>query len=33
VPATVLIKTGSRTLLGYLFAPILRARFLALREQ
>jgi len=33
VPATVLIETGSRTLLGYLFAPILRARFLALREQ
>jgi HlyD family type I secretion membrane fusion protein len=33
VPATVLIRTGSRTLLGYLFAPILRARFLALREQ
>jgi len=33
VPATVLIKTGRRTLIGYLFAPILRARFLALREQ
>jgi HlyD family secretion protein/epimerase transport system membrane fusion protein len=33
VPATVLIKTGSRTLLGYLFEPILRARFLAFREQ
>jgi HlyD family type I secretion membrane fusion protein len=33
VPATVLIKTGSRTLLGYLSAPILRARFQALREQ
>jgi len=33
VPATVLIKTGQRTLLGYLFAPIQRARFRALREQ
>ena len=33
VPATVLIKTGSRTLLGYLFEPILRAHFRALREQ
>jgi multidrug efflux pump subunit AcrA (membrane-fusion protein) len=33
VPATVLIKTGSRTLMGYLFAPILRAHFRALREQ
>jgi len=33
VPATVLIKTGHRTLLGYLFAPIERARFRALREQ
>jgi HlyD family type I secretion membrane fusion protein len=32
VPATVMIKTGSRTMLGYLFAPILRARFNALRE-
>jgi HlyD family type I secretion membrane fusion protein len=32
VPATVLIKTGSRTLLGYLFEPILRAHFRALRE-
>ncbi len=33
VPATVLIKTGSRTLLGYLFEPIVRAHFRALREQ
>lgn len=33
VPATVLIKTGRRTMLGYLFAPIERARFQALREQ
>jgi HlyD family type I secretion membrane fusion protein len=33
VPATVLIKTGSRTMLGYLFEPILRAHFRALREQ
>jgi HlyD family type I secretion membrane fusion protein len=33
VPATVLIKTGSRTLLGYLFEPIRRAHFRALREQ
>ena len=33
VPTTVLIKTGRRTLIGYLFAPILRARFVALREQ
>lgn len=33
VPATVLIKTGSRTLFGYLFEPILRAHFRALREQ
>ena len=33
VPATVLIKTGSRTLLGYLTAPIQRAQFRALREQ
>jgi HlyD family type I secretion membrane fusion protein len=32
VPATVLIKTGRRTLLAYLFAPILRARFNAIRE-
>jgi HlyD family type I secretion membrane fusion protein len=32
VPATVMIKTGSRTMLGYLFAPILRARFNAIRE-
>ena len=32
VPATVLIKTGRRTLIGYLFAPILRARFNAVRE-
>ena len=32
VPATVMIKTGQRTVLGYLFAPILRARFRALRE-
>lgn len=32
VPATVLIKTGRRTLIGYLFAPILRARFNAIRE-
>jgi HlyD family type I secretion membrane fusion protein len=31
-PATVLIKTGRRTLIGYLFAPILRARFNAVRE-
>lgn len=33
VPATVLIKTGSRTMLGYLFEPIPRARYKALREQ
>jgi HlyD family type I secretion membrane fusion protein len=33
VPATVLIKTGSRTLIGYLTAPIQRAKFRALREQ
>jgi HlyD family type I secretion membrane fusion protein len=33
VPATVMIKTGRRTMLGYLFAPILRARFNAMREQ
>lgn len=33
VPATVLIKTGRRTLLGYLFAPIQRAGFGAFREQ
>ena len=33
VPATVMIKTGQRTVLGYLFAPILRARYRALREQ
>jgi HlyD family type I secretion membrane fusion protein len=33
VPATVMIKTGQRTVLGYLFAPILRARFTALREK
>jgi multidrug efflux pump subunit AcrA (membrane-fusion protein) len=33
VPATVLIKTGRRTMLGYLFAPILRARFNAMRER
>jgi HlyD family type I secretion membrane fusion protein len=33
VPATVLIKTGSRTMLGYLFEPILRARYKAFREQ
>ena len=33
VPATVMIKTGERTVLGYLFAPILRARFNALREK
>jgi hypothetical protein len=33
VPATVLIRTGSRTLLGYLFEPILRAHFRALREE
>ena len=32
VPATVLIKTGRRTLIGYLFEPILRARFNAVRE-
>jgi HlyD family type I secretion membrane fusion protein len=32
VPATVMVKTGSRTILGYLFAPILRARFNAMRE-
>ena len=32
VPATVLIKTGSRTLIAYLFDPILRARFNAVRE-
>lgn len=32
VPATVMIKTGQRTVLGYLFAPILRARYRALRE-
>jgi HlyD family type I secretion membrane fusion protein len=32
VPATVLIKTGRRTLMGYLFAPIMRARFNAIRE-
>lgn len=33
VPATVLIKTGRRTLLGYLTAPLQRASFRALREQ
>jgi HlyD family type I secretion membrane fusion protein len=33
VPATVMIKTGRRTVLGYLFAPIQRASFRALREQ
>ena len=33
VPATVMIKTGRRTVLGYLFAPIQRAGFRALREQ
>ena len=32
VPATVMIKTGQRTMLAYLFAPILRARFNAIRE-
>jgi HlyD family type I secretion membrane fusion protein len=32
VPATVLIKTGRRTLLAYLFEPVLRARFNAVRE-
>jgi hypothetical protein len=32
VPATVLIKTGRRTLIAYLFQPILRARFNAIRE-
>lgn len=32
VPASVMIKTGRRTLLGYLFAPIQRARFNAVRE-
>lgn len=32
VPATVMIKTGERTMLGYLFAPISRARFNAIRE-
>lgn len=32
VPATVMIKTGERTMLGYLFAPISRARFNAVRE-
>ena len=33
VPATVMIKTGQRTMLGYLFAPILRTRFNAMRER
>lgn len=32
VPASVMIKTGRRTLLGYLFAPIQRAHFNAVRE-
>ena len=32
VPATVMIRTGQRTMLAYLFAPILRARFNAMRE-
>ena len=32
VPASVMIKTGRRTLLAYLFAPIQRARFNAVRE-
>lgn len=32
VPATVLITTGRRTLLAYLFAPIEKARFRAFRE-
>ena len=33
VPATVLIKTGSRTALAFLTAPISRVAFSALREQ
>ena len=33
VPADVLLKTGRRTAFGYMFAPINRARFHALREQ
>lgn len=33
VPASVLIKTGRRTALGYLLAPLDRARFSALREK
>jgi HlyD family type I secretion membrane fusion protein len=33
VPAEVLIKTGERTALGYLLAPITRVRFQALRER
>lgn len=32
VPATVISETLRRTALGYLFAPITRARFAALRE-
>jgi HlyD family type I secretion membrane fusion protein len=32
VPAEVLIKTGSRTAIGYMLAPISRARFHAMRE-
>jgi hypothetical protein len=32
VPAEVLIKTGSRTAIGYMLAPISRARFRAMRE-
>jgi epimerase transport system membrane fusion protein len=33
VPASVLIRTGQRTMLAYLFAPIWRASFNGLREQ
>ena len=33
VPATVLIKTGQRTVLAYLTAPISRVSFSAMREQ
>ena len=33
LPADVLVKTGSRTAFGYLFAPITRASFSAMREE
>ena len=33
VPAEVLLRTGRRTALGYLMAPITRARFHAMRER